>query len=69
MHLHTARRKLIYLSHAEDLQGLFAPPGNRLGKLKGDRTGHDGTGTGCAKGAGQVPGDGEAHAPAVYRLI
>jgi proteic killer suppression protein len=35
----TARRKLIYLDDAEDLQDLFAPPGNRLEKLKGDRAG------------------------------
>jgi proteic killer suppression protein len=32
----TARRKLIYLDDAEDLQDLLAPPGNRL---KGGRTG------------------------------
>jgi proteic killer suppression protein len=35
----TARRKLIYLDDAENLQDLLAPPGNRLEKLKGDRTG------------------------------
>jgi proteic killer suppression protein len=35
----TARRKLIYLDDAEDLQDLQAPPGNRLEKLKGDRAG------------------------------
>ena len=35
----TARRKLIYLGDAEDLQDLLAPPGNRLEKLKGDRAG------------------------------
>ena len=35
----TARRKLIYLDDAEDLQDLLAPPGNRLEKLKGNRTG------------------------------
>lgn len=35
----TARRKLIYLDDAEDLQDLRAPPGNRLEKLKGDRAG------------------------------
>ena len=35
----TARRKLIYLDDAEDLQDLLAPPGNRLEKLKGDRSG------------------------------
>ena len=36
---HTARRKLIYIDDAEDLQDLLAPPGNRLEKLKGDRAG------------------------------
>ena len=35
----TARRKLIYLDDAEDLQDLLAHPGNRLEKLKGDRAG------------------------------
>lgn len=35
----TARRKLLYLNDAEDLRDLQAPPGNRLEKLKGDRTG------------------------------
>ena len=35
----TARRKLLYLDEAEDLQDLLAPPGNRLEKLKGDRGG------------------------------
>jgi toxin HigB-1 len=35
----TARRKLIYLDDAEDLQDLFAPPGNHLEKLKGNRSG------------------------------
>jgi proteic killer suppression protein len=35
----TARRKLLYLDDAEDLQDLRAPPGNRLEKLKGDRFG------------------------------
>jgi proteic killer suppression protein len=35
----TARRKLLYLDDAEDLQDLLAPPGNRLEKLKGNRTG------------------------------
>jgi len=35
----TARRKLIYLDDAEDMQDLLAPPGNRLEKLKGDRAG------------------------------
>jgi len=33
----TARRKLIYIDDAEDLQDSPAPPGNRLEKLKGDR--------------------------------
>ena len=35
----TARRKLLYLDDAADLQDLLAPPGNRLEKLKGDRAG------------------------------
>lgn len=35
----TARRKLLYLDDAEDLQDLQAPPGNRLEKLKGSRIG------------------------------
>ena len=35
----TARRKLLYLNDAVDLQDLLAPPGNRLEKLKGDRAG------------------------------
>lgn len=35
----TARRKLLYLDEAVDLQDLLAPPGNRLEKLKGDRAG------------------------------
>jgi toxin HigB-1 len=35
----TARRKLIYLDDAEDLQDLLAPPGNPLEKLKGTRSG------------------------------
>lgn len=35
----TARRKLLYLHDAEDLQDLLAPPGNRLEKLRGDREG------------------------------
>ncbi|MBN1450963.1 MAG: type II toxin-antitoxin system RelE/ParE family toxin [Anaerolineales bacterium] len=34
-----ARRKLLYLNDAENLQDLLAPPGNRLEKLKGDRSG------------------------------
>lgn len=33
----TARRKLIYIDDAENLQDLIAPPGNRLEELKGDR--------------------------------
>jgi toxin HigB-1 len=35
----TARRKLLYLDDAENLQDLLSPPGNRLEKLKGDRAG------------------------------
>lgn len=35
----TARRKLIYLDDAENLQDLLAPPGNYLEKLKGNRSG------------------------------
>jgi proteic killer suppression protein len=35
----TARRKLLYLHDAEDLQDLLAPPGNRLEKLQGNRAG------------------------------
>ena len=35
----TARRKLLYLHDAENLQDLLAPPGNRLEKLYGDRAG------------------------------
>lgn len=35
----TARRKLLYLNDAEDLQDLLVPPGNRLEKLRGDRDG------------------------------
>lgn len=35
----TARRKLLYLHDAENLQDLLAPPGNRLEKLQGDRAG------------------------------
>jgi proteic killer suppression protein len=38
----TARRKLLYLDDADDLQDLIAPPGNRLEKLKGDRAGQYG---------------------------
>jgi toxin HigB-1 len=35
----TARRKLLYMDDAEDLQDFLAPPGNRLEKLKGERAG------------------------------
>ncbi len=35
----TARRKLLYLHEAEDLNDLLAPPGNRLEKLRGHRSG------------------------------
>jgi proteic killer suppression protein len=35
----TARRKLLYLDSAKDLQDLQAPPGNKLEKLKGNRAG------------------------------
>ena len=35
----TARRKLLYLNDAEDIQDLRAPPGNRLEKFSGDREG------------------------------
>jgi toxin HigB-1 len=34
-----ARRKLLYLDKVSDLQDLWAPPGNKLEKLKGDRLG------------------------------
>ena len=34
-----ARRKLLYLQDAEDLQDLLAPPGNRFEKLRGGRDG------------------------------
>lgn len=34
-----ARRKLLYLDEAENLQDIQAVPGNRLEKLKGDRIG------------------------------
>lgn len=34
-----ARRKLLYLDDAQDLQDLRSPPGNRLERLKGDRAG------------------------------
>jgi len=37
----TARRKLLYLDDADDLQDLLAPPGNKLEKLKGDRAGQN----------------------------
>ena len=35
----TARRKLLFLDAAEDLQDMQAVPGNRFEKLKGDRAG------------------------------
>lgn len=35
----TARRKLLYLDDADDLEDLRAPPGNRLEKLSGNREG------------------------------
>jgi proteic killer suppression protein len=35
----TARRKLLYLDEAENLQDIRAVPGNRLEKLKGKRSG------------------------------
>jgi proteic killer suppression protein len=35
----TARRKLLYLDDAEDLNDLRSPPGNRLEQLHGDRAG------------------------------
>lgn len=35
----TARRKLLYLDEAENLQDIQAVTGNRLEKLKGDRAG------------------------------
>jgi toxin HigB-1 len=35
----TARRKLLYLHEAENLQDIRAVPSNRLEKLKGDRAG------------------------------
>ena len=35
----TARRKLIYIDDAEDLNDLRTPPGNRLEKLGGERAG------------------------------
>ena len=35
----TARRKLVYLDEAEDVQDLRAPPGNRLEALRGTRAG------------------------------
>lgn len=34
-----ARRKLIYLDEADRLDDLLAPPGNRLERLKGNRSG------------------------------
>jgi toxin HigB-1 len=35
----SARRKLLYLDEADNLQDLRAPPGNRLEALKGHRAG------------------------------
>ena len=35
----TARRKLVYLDDADDLRDLYAPAGNRLEALHGDRVG------------------------------
>lgn len=35
----TARRKLLYLDDAENLQDLLAPPANSLQELKGKRAG------------------------------
>lgn len=35
----TARRKLLYLDEALDINDLQVPPGNRLEQLKGDRNG------------------------------
>lgn len=35
----TARRKLLLIDAAEDIEDLRVPPGNRLEKLKGDRKG------------------------------
>ena len=35
----TARRKLLYLDDAEDLQDIQAVPGNKFEKLKGNRAG------------------------------
>ena len=35
----TARRKLLYLDEAENIHDLWAVPGNKLEKLKGDREG------------------------------
>lgn len=32
-------RKLLYLHAADDIKDLWVPPGNRLEKLKGDRSG------------------------------
>jgi proteic killer suppression protein len=37
--LATARRKLLWLDSAMDLEDLKTPPGNRLEALKGDRRG------------------------------
>jgi len=35
----TVRRKLLYLNEADNINDLQAPPGNRLEKLTGDRSG------------------------------
>ena len=35
----TARRKLLYLDEADQISDLRSPPGNRLEKLAGDRSG------------------------------
>jgi proteic killer suppression protein len=34
----TARRKLLYLDEAEELQDIWAVPGNQMEKIKGDRS-------------------------------
>jgi proteic killer suppression protein len=36
---HRARRKLLMIANAKDIQDLFSPPGNRLEQLKGNRMG------------------------------
>ena len=38
--LRVARRKLLYLSDADELNDLRVPPGNRLESLKGDLKGY-----------------------------